>query len=363
MKHPAFSLQDLEHRLHFKDLWDFGIQGQNINVAVLDSGIKQDKNNKLLIIEAKDFTSDSDPVGPNWWHGTSVAQGITTIAPAVSVGNFKVISSQSLPSRETICQAIQYCIDQYPKYLLMNLSLYFEPGSCSQTNPCKLCALVNKAVQAGITVVAAAGNLGPQPGSITCPGLAKEAITVVSTWTKKEAEWWDSLGIIGKWWVKESGKLGYIYGTSFSAAWVSGGLALLKSAFPEIHPKELKEAIIDSAYNLPSAPEISGILQCTEALKLILSQFRYEYAQSALYFNAGNEAAQRNGHYLVHELGLALAYIRYQLIANHKYLEALKDLQDIHGWLFPGAMLQYEMPIMQMIELCRERISGSGLKL
>lgn len=271
MTFPALSFGELEERLHFKPLWELDIRGLGVTVAVLDTGFSPSDEIGPSVIYEKDFTGEDNPRGAGYWHGTSVAKGIRLIAPEANIGNFKVLPEQSYPAREIVSQAVQFCIHEFPKYQIINLSLYFEPDGCSEVNPCNLCAVVNEAVQRGIVVVAAAGNLGPEPGTITCPGLAKEALTVVSTWTKKEADWWDSVGLLKKsWWKDFTGEFGKAYGTSFSAAWASGGVALLKSAFPESYPNEIREAIFASAYSLPNAPETSGLLQCKEAFDLML---------------------------------------------------------------------------------------------
>ena len=249
---------------------------------------------------------------------------------------------------------------EFPKYPLINLSLYFEPDGCSEGSPCDLCSAVNEAVQRGIVVVAAGGNLGPEPGSLTCPGRARGALTVVSTWTKNEKDWWDSQGRFKKWWWKDfTGEFGKAYGTSFSAAWVSGGVALLKSAFPESQPDEIKEAIFASAYRLPLAPETSGLLQCKESLDILLNPRRYESAKRALYFNAGNEEAQRSQTYFTHELGLALSYVKYRMIAQAHYAEATEELDTLLHWLVPGALSDYERQIRQAMEACRNRPTDS----
>jgi subtilisin family serine protease len=360
MTFPAPSLDDMESRLHFEQLWDLGIRGRGVTVAVVDMGFSPDDEIDPAVIYEQDFTDEGSPRGTGCWHGTAVAKAIRLIAPEASIGNLKVIPEHSQLTRETACQAIEFCMKEFPKYQVVNLSLYFEPEGCTTTNPCSLCTVVNKAVQKGVAVVAAAGNLGPRPGTITCPGLAEEALTVGSTWTKKEADWWESLGSLKKvWWKDVTGEFGKAFGTSFSAAWASGGVALLKSAFPESHPSEIKEAISLSAHNLPSAPETPGVLQCKEALDVMLSQSRYESAKRALYYNAGNEEAQRNGTYIVHNLGLALSFIRYKMIAQAQYGEAMVELTAIVGWLVPGALPEYERRIKQALELCQTKSGES----
>ncbi len=186
MTRPALSESDLDHRLHFEELWQPGIQGQNTSATVLDSGIRPTKLSSISMLEEIDFPSDGDPAGNGCRHGTSVYIDKSMIVPSISIGNLKAIGTQIPPPRIPACRAIQYCMQQYPKYRPTNLSIYFEPEECSQANPCQLFSLVNKAVPTGITVVVATGHLGPKTGTITFPGLAEDAITVDSTWRKAD---------------------------------------------------------------------------------------------------------------------------------------------------------------------------------
>ncbi len=360
MTFPALSREGLEQRLHVKPLWELDIKGHGVTVAVLDTGFSHEDELDGAVIHEEDFTGEGNPRLTGYAHGSSVASAIHWVAPEASIANLKVISEHAELQRETVCRAIRHCIENFPKYKIINLSLYFEPEGCSTTSPCDLCAVTTEAVQKGIFVVAAAGNLGPDPGTITCPGLCDDALTVVATWTKREADWWDNLGWIKKWWLKDvSGEFGQSMGTSFSAAWASGGVALMKSAFAGASPREIKDAIFASAYRLPNAPEISGIFQYKEALDTLLSPRRYESAKRALYFNAGNSDAQEIGTYFTHELDLALSSIRYNFIAQRRFAEATEELSAIQGWLIPGALSDYEEQINRDFESCQAKSSES----
>jgi subtilisin family serine protease len=354
MVYPKLSRRGLEARLRFKPLWERGIKGQGVTVAVLDTGVRNTEKMDVLITAERDFTGENQPRRTKSRHGAAVAKGICLVAPEARIASFKVIPASGLPTRETVCQAIHHCIQKYPAYAIINLSLYFMPDSCTETNRCSVCAAANEAVRAGIVVVAAAGNRGPEPGTITCPGLADEAITVCATWTKRQVRWWVDLSRLKRWWWKVvTGDLGRAFGTSFSAAYASGGVALLKSAFPEGRPGEIREAIFNSAYRLQGAPPgMAGTLQCKEALDGMLNPSRYEWAKRALYINAGNREAQKESPYIAHELGFALSYIRYELIAQSRYVEARNELSEIRGWLFPGALPNYEKMVQQILELC-----------
>lgn len=351
MKTPAFTFADLDDRLRYTPLWKLGIKGSDITVAVLDTGVNSEADLEGAVVIDKDFTGENNPRDRENEHGTSVAQAIHIIAPKAHVANLKVIPQNRHPDRETVCKGIQFCIDQYPLYRVINLSVYFYPEGCSKNKRCALCSMVNNAVSKGIVVVAAAGNLGP--GTITCPGLAERAITVVSTWTKKESEWWENSSMLKKWWWKISGELGKAYGTSYSAAWASGGVALLLSALKEATPDEIRQAVMESSFKIPKAPETEGIMQCEEAFDLLLSEPRYARAKRALYSNLGNELAQKSGSpYISRALALALSFIEYKLIKQQQYAKAADELNEIQSYLVPGALPLYEQKINQLLIQC-----------
>ncbi len=270
MDDPSVTFNDLDARLRFRSLWNLGITGEGVTVAVIDSGIHHIPSLEKLIVLDKDFTGENNPIGLPNSHATSIAACIHAVAPKACIANLKALSEQKDPDRETICQAIQFCLDCYPQYKIINLSIYFLPEGCCKTKRCILCFKVNEAVEKGITVITAAGNLGPKPGTVTCPGLADNAMTVGSAWSKQEAEWWEKTSKIKKWWFQASGEFGNRFGTSYSAAWTSGGVALLLSFSKDVSPKEIKEAIMKSAFKLKNAPGISGGMQCYEAFNLLL---------------------------------------------------------------------------------------------
>ncbi len=353
MNNPSFTLADLDARLRFRSLWKMGIEGEGITAAVIDTGINHIPDLEKSIVVDKDFTGENNPIGLQNSHATAIAKGIHIMAPKAAIANLKVLSEQKDPDRDTVCQAIQFCIEQYPQYKIINLSLYFLPEGCCEIKRCVLCSKVNEAAKKGIVVVAAAGNLGPKPGTITCPGLADCAIPVVSTWTKEEAKWWEDTSNIKKWWVQATGEFGKSFGTSYSAAWVSGGIALLLSSFKEAYPREIKQAIFNSAFKLRNSPETSGLMQCDEAFNLLINPQRYETAKRALYALMGNELAQKNeSSNAKWALGLILSFIEYRLLMEKKYQETLAELKEVPRYIIPGVFPLYEQKIKQLLELC-----------
>ena len=191
----------------------FGLTGKGIGVAVIDSGITAWHDDLYLtgpespradprIVHFKDFTTE---VSPNIWasdqasdgygHGTHVAGTIagngfdsdgarTGVAPEANLVGLKVLDAEGHGYLSDVIAAIDYAIAVKDLYNIrvINLSVASGVFESYDTDPLTLAA--RRAVDAGIVVVAAAGNLGEtadgeaQYGGITSPGNAPWVLTV-----------------------------------------------------------------------------------------------------------------------------------------------------------------------------------------
>ncbi len=182
-----------------------GFNGAGVAVAVVDSGIDPDEvdlrdGGRHRTILTKTFAGSGtgdDPYG----HGTHVAGIIagngdaslragfdfTGIATAASLVNLKVLDDRGHGYISSVVAAIDFAITNQASYNLrvVNLSLAAPPVESYRDDP--LCHAADRAVQAGLVVVAAAGNFGLAPGGqrvyggITSPGLCPSVITVGAT--------------------------------------------------------------------------------------------------------------------------------------------------------------------------------------
>lgn len=168
------------------------LEGQGIKVAVIDSGIdKRHPDLAWRVKKTKNFSGGRKNAGIE--HGTHVAGIIAGsgkksgyrfvgVAPKVSLYNVKVfINSQTPTGRPTIISAILWAVRQ--KVDVINMSFGDNQG-CSDGS-CIICKTADYAASQGVVVIAAAGNAGPAEGSISCPGNARQVITVGAT-TKTE---------------------------------------------------------------------------------------------------------------------------------------------------------------------------------
>ncbi len=264
------AIEDLDKRLQFIPLLKLGINGQGITIALLDSGVSSHYQAPVPIIENIDFTNEHDAKNHILAHGTQMAVSIHTIAPGATIANLKVIPYRSNPNRQTIQRAIDFCIEHYPKIRIINLSVWFEPAGCTESK-CSLCNKVDEAVESGLVVVIASGNLGPKVAA-TCPALARKALSCAAIWSKEIGEWWENLSRVKKWWWEISGKFGERFGTSFSAAYTSGCIALLLSGIPQATPDSIDKAIKATALNFNSAAlayPYPGQLNCYAAYQFL----------------------------------------------------------------------------------------------
>ena len=146
-------------------LWEKGIDGQGVTVAVIDSGI--DKNHPDLVgrvVAEKNFLSDEITADDLLGHGTMVAGIIAGsgaasngkykgIAPGADLINVKVIDSQGDGKVSDIIAGIEWAV--YSGADVLSLSL--GGINLGETNP-PITMAADNAASAGAVVCVAAGN-------------------------------------------------------------------------------------------------------------------------------------------------------------------------------------------------------------
>jgi len=215
-------------------LWDLGFEGQHIAVAIIDSGLKKKFKHERNVIEAVDFSGHHRVRHRGNIHGTGMTEAFLAIAPKAEVGIFKVTDDNGVPYQNATLEALQHCIDVFPKYRIVNMSLSFPPNNCP--DQCELCQLVEKAYKRGILVTIAAGNKGHTEGvnTITCPGNANWAFTSIAVLPKSQNDFLKNMGWFKKVIWEVTGKMKKHYGTSLSSVYSAGCAALVFSAFPKL---------------------------------------------------------------------------------------------------------------------------------
>jgi serine protease AprX len=285
-------------------VWDEGIRGKGITVAVLDSGVEPDQdltsptNRRLLAsVNFAGEASTSDPGG----HGTHVAGIIagngsrsdgefTGIAPRANIVDVRVLGCSSYEGRcgsgriSSVIRGIEWTLANRATYNIRVINLSFGARSTLSYRTDPLSAAVEIAWRRGLVVVAAAGNIEPDRDTVVSPGINPYVITVGATDDRGTRDrdddlfaWFSAWGsadsnpkpdlvapgrrlvsvrVPGSWldWRfperRVSAENGSSYfrlsGTSMATGVLSGAAALVLQRRPSLTPDEVKGVLIDN---------------------------------------------------------------------------------------------------------------------
>lgn len=169
--------------------FDPPLAGKGYHLAILDTGIRKTHEGfKDQVVYEEDFTG-SGHVDDIFDHGTGVAfmaaggqmvEGIEQgIAPETSLLSLKVLNDMGEGSEETVVKGIERCIELRETGLIhvdmANLSLG-TPDDGNPDNPIRVAC--REAIRKRILIFAAAGNFGPEPGSVMIPAVDPIVIAV-----------------------------------------------------------------------------------------------------------------------------------------------------------------------------------------
>ena len=166
--------------------------GKGVGVAVLDTGIFPHMDFRNRIRAFADFVAyKSMPYDDNG-HGTHVA-GILAgdgtasmgkykgVAPGCGLVALKVLDCFGNGSRDQVLRAFRWILDHREQYRIRIVNISVGTTCRSVSDQDVLIQGVEKLWDEGLVVVAAAGNQGPKPGSVTAPGSSRKVITVGSS--------------------------------------------------------------------------------------------------------------------------------------------------------------------------------------
>ncbi|PFG03785.1 S8 family peptidase [Bacillus sp. es.034] len=240
-------------------MWKNGYKGKGITIAILDTGC--DMNHPDLTGKVKgfrNFTDDDDGAEDNVTdysgHGTHVAgtiaasengDGVIGVAPLAELLVIKVLAgSRGSGKYDWIVNGIKYAIEQKVDIISMSL------GGPTDYEP--LHEAIQKAVDANILVVCAAGNEGDSNSStdeFSYPACYNEVISVGAIDLQRKSSYFTNSNnevdlvapgeqilstIPGEKYAKLSG-------TSMSAPHISGALALIKEFEQASFDRKLSE--------------------------------------------------------------------------------------------------------------------------
>lgn len=300
-------------------LWQRGYDGTSITIAILDSGVSIDHPDlaerwRGLPGDWFDpYNNSSTPYDFGSFHGTAVASvalggdnsgSSIGMAPGANLIVAKIFRDDGTANISYIIEALQWVLnpggDPNRAPAIVNNSWGFEEeeGAClssfgSGNSAYHLRAAIQTIKQAGIFVVAAAGNKGPGAATSTSPSNYPESFSVGATGYDNIIADFSSRGpsacpedtfypdlvapgmMIKVATTHNDGSNGYrwVAGTSFSAAHVSGAVALLSSARKDLSARTLELALTHAARDLGAAGIDTtyghGLLDVADALDLI----------------------------------------------------------------------------------------------
>jgi serine protease AprX len=181
---------------------ELGYDGAGVGVAIIDSGssaslddLTDGTSRDSRVDQFVDFVNARKKAYDDYGHGTHVAGIIagngfdsgglrTGIAPAARLVVLKVLDDSGQGRISDVIAAIEYAIVQKDNFNIRVINLSVATGVYEPYDVDPLTLAAQRAVDAGIVVVAAAGNYGRAPqggtryGGITAPGNAPWVLTV-----------------------------------------------------------------------------------------------------------------------------------------------------------------------------------------
>jgi serine protease AprX len=277
--------------MNARKLKNTSLSGKNIKVGIVDSEI-DDSHTALKHVKITKTNLSNEELGNPAKHGTHVAGIIASndsnfggISPNVSIHNFKVFPAGR--KFEGI-KAIELGVNEGCHVLNLSFGVPSDNLNGSST----ICTAVDNAVKLGVCVIKSAGNNGTSgKSSITSPADAKEVLTVGSVNSDgSNVAWFSSLGptadhrhvphicapgenimstVPGNRFDEDSG-------TSMAAPHITGIVALVLEANPNLTPSEIKKIFQDTAQKIKGSSDLdaagNGLIDAEKAISKALEK-------------------------------------------------------------------------------------------
>ncbi|MET7734229.1 type VII secretion-associated serine protease mycosin [Streptomyces sp. NPDC005402] len=265
--------------MHTQQAWQT-TKGAGVTVAVLDTGVENDHPDLVgNVLTGKDMIGFGATRGDRSWarHGTAMAgiiaghghgvgngDGVMGIAPEAKILPVRVILEDGDAARakarntrgNALAEGIRWAADHGAD--VINLSL--GDDSASAHPEAGEDDAVQYALKKGAVVVASAGNGGEKGDHISYPAaypgvIAATAVDKFGTRASfSTRRWYATVAAPGDDVVIADPDHKYYegWGTSAASAFVSGAVALVRAAHPDLTPAQIKRLLEDTARNAPA---------------------------------------------------------------------------------------------------------------
>lgn len=240
-----------QRRLPLSSSYDYEQTGTDVNVYVLDSGIRR-THAEFQGRVTLDFTAINDGRGAEdcTGHGTHVAGtiGSTTfgVAKAVRLHSIRVLGCNGSGQWAGVIAGIDWVTANRIRPAVANMSL---SGGANQA----VDDAVNRSIRAGVTYVIAAGNNNGANACDFSPARTRNAITVAATMPTDARAGFSNIGtcidmfapgheITSTWFTSDTATR-ETTGTSMAAPHVAGAAALFLQTSPNATPADVSNAL------------------------------------------------------------------------------------------------------------------------
>jgi subtilisin family serine protease len=253
-----------------------GFTGRGVKVAILSTGIDAthpDLEGRIaatadLIGEGLEDSSGSGTFVASIVAGNGAASGglYKGLAPEVDLYIAKVMDPGEAGTMSDVIAGLEWAVEQKVDIVLVDVG-----GASGCDGSDELSQKADAAVKADLVVVVPAGNSGPEPGTVDAPGCAHLPITVGAAKLNTVADFssrgptldgrtkpdllFSGSGVGAQATGTKIGAVvapGYVEatGSSVSAAYAAGAIALLLQAHPDLTPAEVKDNLMETATDL-----------------------------------------------------------------------------------------------------------------
>ena len=270
--------------MNLKSFYKEGFLGQGVNVAVIDTGISPLPDFCLpqnRIVKFVDFVNSKQTPYDDNGHGTFISgvllgNGLVSnrryagIAPMAGLISLKALDSSGEAGAFRVLDAMQWVFDNHERYNIKVVCMSFGSEPLPKNDP--LVEGAEMLWRAGVTVVVAGGNSGPESGTIKSPGVSSRVITVGGLDDGRES------GVFKVADFSSRGPAGFIYkpdilapstdiisnnkelvngkgytimsGTSVATPMIAGVACLVLQKYPNARPDQIKNYILHCGHRL-----------------------------------------------------------------------------------------------------------------